>query len=115
MKRKSYRTARLELRPFTLRDFNAWVAAHEAAKPPLDKFDISPWPINRRTKAEFKALVKRQLKKANLDKVYVWNIFVRKTGEFVGRIDIATIAREPHQMANLGYYVINTYRGHGYA
>lgn len=115
MQRKTYRTRRLIVRPFTSRDFRVWRASFDAAKPAVDKHDISPWPLKRRTKAAFKAIVQRQLKNAKAGKVYVWHVFLKNTGEYIGRLDIATVVREPHQMANLGYYVINTYRGKGYA
>ena len=42
-------------------------------------------------------------------------MFLRDTGEFVGWIDISTIARGEHQIANLGWFTMNQYRRNGYA
>lgn len=42
-------------------------------------------------------------------------MFLRESGEFVGWIDISTMSRQPHFMANLGWFVFNVYRGNGYA
>jgi len=115
MKRKIYRTRRLILRPFILSDFSKWKKAHEIAAPAQDKFDLNPLPAERCTKYEFKELLMRQRRNEKADRLYVWNVFLRKTGAYIGRIDIATIIREPYEMANLGYYIINIYCGKGYA
>lgn len=114
-KYQSYRTRRLELRPWRLSDFRAWVESSETAWPKQDKFDMPPVPLEKRTYETFKRNVLRQRREAKQDEGYLWNIFVRATGEFVGWIDIGTVARKTHQMANFGYFVINRHRGKGYA
>ena len=114
-KNPSYRTSRLELRPWRLTDFRAWVESIEMAWPKQDKFDMPPVPVKKRTYAVFKHHVLKQRKEAKNDEGYVFNMFLRSTGEFVGWIDITTIARKTHQMANFGYFVINRHRKKGYA
>jgi RimJ/RimL family protein N-acetyltransferase len=42
-------------------------------------------------------------------------VFLRRTGELVGFLDVKPISRYPHKMADVGYFVINSYRGRGYA
>jgi ribosomal-protein-alanine N-acetyltransferase len=113
--RKTYSTRRLLLRPLELNDFQAWVTSQERAEPARNKFDTSPVPQERRTRAVFNKSVRRQHRQSRADSVYVWNIVLKKTGELVGHMDINPIMREPYMMANLGYYIINTYRGNGYA
>ena len=115
MIRKKYITKRLEIRPLALTDYQRWFDSNDLAKPPVDKFDWKPVPKEKRTRAFFRKSVLRHRRLAKSDGTYIWNIFLRKTGEVIGHLDISTIAREPYQMANLGYFLINSYRGEGYA
>lgn len=114
-RQRIYRTKRLELRALTLRDYKAWVKTHEVSKPKQDKFDADPLPVKKRTYAAFQKVVERHRRVAKKDSQYVWNIFLKKTGERIGYMDVATMIREPYQMANVGYFIFNPYRGQGYA
>jgi [ribosomal protein S5]-alanine N-acetyltransferase len=111
----TYQTKRLEIRALRLTDYQCWYDSHDLAKPKVDKFDMQPWPKRKRTRAIFRKAVLRHRKLAKVDKVYVWNIFLRATGEQIGHLDIAVIQRDTYKMANLGYFLLNTYRGNGYA
>lgn len=115
MKRLSYQTKNLIIRPLALTDYQRWFDSHDLSKPQLDKFDAKPWPRKKRTKAVFKQAVLRQRKLAKDDKAYLWNLFLRSTGEMVGHMDVSPLCRDSYQMANLGYFIINSYRGKGYA
>ncbi len=115
MKQKSYSTRRLELRRLTLRDYSAWIASLENSLPAQDKFDKDPLPKARRTKAVFARNVARMRAQAASDEAYVWNIFLKSTGEMVGWVDLGTIARGEYQLANFGYFIINNFRRKGYA
>ena len=115
IKRKTYRSRRLVIRPLKLADFETWLRSQELAKPSRGKFDADSLPLERRTRANFNKAVRRQQRQARNDSVYVWNVFLKKTGELIGHLDINPIAREPYQMANLGYRILNNYWGQGYA
>ncbi len=115
LRQKSYRTRRLELREFRLSDWHAWVVAQEKSLPKKDEWDKSPVLKRRRTKSLFKRELLAQRIRFKKDGIFIWSLFLRDTGEFVGWIDITTICREPYLMANLGWFTINTYRGQGYA
>jgi ribosomal-protein-alanine N-acetyltransferase len=97
------------------RDFMPlWVLAQETALPKRNKFDSAPAPLKDRTFTQFKKRVAKQKRHRKEDLCYIWYIFLKKTGELVGFMDINTISRDPHQMANLGYFIFNTCRGQGY-
>jgi ribosomal-protein-alanine N-acetyltransferase len=114
-KQKSYRTKRLELREFRLTDWKAWVRAQELREPKRDEWDLSPVPKSRRSQSYFKRQIFAQRARFKKDGTYLWSMFLRETGEFIGWIDVSTIKREPYFMANLGWFLINIYRGQGYA
>lgn len=112
---RSYTTKRLIIRPLDFKDFDAWIQAQEMTLSPLDKFDTGPLPLARRTRANFNRAVREQQRQAKKDSRYVWNIFLKRSGELVGFIDVNPISRVPHQLADIGYFVTNSYRGNGYA
>lgn len=115
MERLPYKTKRLEIRPLALSDYQAWFEMHDSAEAPRNKFDWKPWPAKKRTRVVFRKAVLRHRRLAKTDTTYVWNIFLRKTGEMIGHFDISTLNRDPSQSANFGYLIINSYRGQGYA
>jgi ribosomal-protein-alanine N-acetyltransferase len=114
-RQKSYRTKRLALRELRVGDWRAWARAQERSLPKQDEWDRAPAPASRRKQALFKRQLLAQRKRFKKDGIYLWALFIRETGEFAGWIDISTIARGEHQMANIGWFTINTYRGQGYA
>ena len=114
-KQKMYRTKRLELRELRESDWQAWAYAHEHALPKQNEWDITPVPKCRRQPSRFKRQLAAQTKRFKASEVYLWAMFIRETGEFVGWIDVSRIARGEHQIANLGWFTMNRYRGQGYA
>jgi ribosomal-protein-alanine N-acetyltransferase len=98
-----------------LADYAIWCRSHDLSGPKINKFDRDPWPVEKRSRSLFNRNVRRHRREAKNDRVYVWNIFLKSTGEMIGWIDLWVIQREIYQMANLGYFLINTYRGRGYA
>ena len=115
LRQKSYRTRRLDLREFNLSDWKSWSEAQEKSRPKIDEWDKSPVPTRRRIQSLFKRQLLAQRARFKKSGTFLWSMFLRDTGEFVGWIDISTICREPYFMANLGWFVINSYRGQGYA
>jgi ribosomal-protein-alanine N-acetyltransferase len=114
-KQKIYRTKRLELRELRASDWQAWAHAHETALPKQNEWDITPVPASRRQQSRFKSKLAAQTNRFRKSGTFLWAMFLRETGEFIGWMDISTIARDRYQMANLGWFTMNRYRGHGYA
>lgn len=115
MKRFPLKTKRLMIRPLELRDFKRWLKSQELTGEKRDKYDVVALPLKRRTYKTFKASVLRQRGSEKADRRYVWNLFLRKTGELIGFMDVKTINRDTYQMANFGYFITNHYRENGYA
>lgn len=112
---KTYSTRRLILRRLSKRDYKAWLRSQELCFPKMNKFDKDPLPRHRRSKAVFYKAVSEHRKLSGRDEAYIWNIFLKSTGELVGWVDLSTIARGNYQLANIGYFIINSYRRRGYA
>ena len=81
--------------------------------PKQNKFDRPPTADI--SYENYKGAVLRHTQRAKEDHSYMWNIFLKSTGELVGWIDIDTISRGRYQMANFGYFILNVYRRNGYA
>ncbi|MES2965269.1 MAG: GNAT family protein [Bdellovibrionota bacterium] len=111
---KGRTTRRLVIRPWKLSDYSRLVETQKKAGPRRDKFDTPPLVLKDLTREKFRKSVLEQRRTAKEDSRYVYNIFL-KSGEYVGFMDVKTIVRQPYQWADIGYYVVNTYRGNGYA
>ncbi len=114
-KTKTYRTQRLELRELRLSDWKAWNDTQIKRLPKQDEWDQGLLPARKLARESYRKNLLAQRKRFKKSEIYLWSIFIKKTGEFVGWIDISAINREPYSVANLGWYVINIYRGNGYA
>jgi [ribosomal protein S5]-alanine N-acetyltransferase len=115
IRQKSYQTERLVLRRLRLSDWAKWREAQEKSYPKQDEWDSGPAPLAKRGRDRFRKKLTEQNRKYKAIGTYIYSIFIRETGEFIGWIDISTIVRDPLQIANLGYYIINSYQGVGYA
>jgi [ribosomal protein S5]-alanine N-acetyltransferase len=51
----------------------------------------------------------------NDDGSYIFGVFLRETGELIGRIAFTSISRGPFQNANIGYFIGSEYNGKGFA
>jgi RimJ/RimL family protein N-acetyltransferase len=109
-----YKTPRLMIRPLRESDYEAWLESQERTGPAVDKFDTPAKPRERRSLARFKKSVREQERSALKDRRYVWNIFLKTSGELVGFMDLKPISRDPHKLADIGYFITNSYRRNGY-
>ena len=108
-------TSRLVLRAYRVTDYSAWAAAHSAMLPKQNRYDIAPLPPELRTRAFFASAVRKHRELVRADRVYMWNVFLKSTGEFIGWVDISPLDRSELSMANLGYFVLNRHRRRGYS
>ena len=108
------RSKRLELRPYKIQDYQAWIDAYTKRKPKQHKYDGGPHDPKETPKKWFRKLIAKHSRLAKNDKVYVFGIFDRVSRRHLGTIDIATICRDWYQWANLGYVIHNTEQGNGY-
>lgn len=115
LKRKTYQTRRLVLRPYLASDYAVWEWAYKNILPKQAKYDWIPpsdLPTNR---TQFQTIVRRHNLLEREGSTYIWSIFDRKTGALLGHVDVHVIARDVLQFANLGYRIINRYWRKGYA
>lgn len=108
-------TKRLVIRPLEFKDYQVWIDGYSQRKSKTYKYDGSPTNPKDFPKSRFKKLVNKHRKIASEDKVYVFGIFLKLTGQHIGSLDLATIQRYNMNWANLGYVVHNTFHGKGYA
>lgn len=112
MLRKVYKTRRLELRPYRVKDYECW---RQACLLPNSKV-TNKWDVKAPTPSKkfFTRIVKRHFANAHQDQTYVWGVFEKKSGKLIGVVDIHILQRDVLQMANLGYRIFNQYWGLGY-
>ncbi|MCB9541625.1 MAG: GNAT family N-acetyltransferase [Myxococcales bacterium] len=106
-------TRRLRLEIPSLRHFDAWVAAHAAAGPPVGEHDVAPRPPEARRRADFEALIADlTARRATLRPVW---FAVDRAGALVGTGTIFDVLLGGAWSGNIGYHVFNhhTGRGHG--
>lgn len=115
MKRKTYKTNRLILRPYKVSDYATWFNAYVNRLPARNRFDKKPFDPKKCTKREYKKIIERHKKLAQKDSTYIYGVFLKNSGVLVGAIDIFVICRETYGAANLGYQIHNRYWGKGYA
>ncbi len=115
MVRRRLLTERLEIRPWTGRDFPRWAASNRVRPPARTRWDSEPLAPERITRETFEAMRERHRKGAEADRHYVYGLVTRDGGRAVGAVDLFVLVREDRQVANLGWLVEPAYRGRGLA
>lgn len=105
---------RLTLRPYKLSDFKALEASHISRLPPVDKFDEPVPTIKELDYKKYKKRVLRHRAHGKSGHHFIFGVFEKKTGAYVGQIDVFTINKRL-RWANIGYHIQNQYFGKGYA
>lgn len=109
------KTKRLVIRPLESADYQVWIDGYSNRRSRTYKYDGPPVDSKDFPKSRFTKLVKKHWKMAKEDRVYVFGIFLKSTGQHIGSLDLATIQRYNMNWANLGYAVHNTFHRQGYA
>jgi RimJ/RimL family protein N-acetyltransferase len=107
-------TERLILRPLQSTDYDSWYAGFSGRFKNQHKYDTGQIDLDGCDSHWFTELCQRHQNLALLDRVYIFGIFLRKTNQHLGNIDISTIGREVNQWANLGYGIHNQYQRQGF-
>ena len=115
MIRKKIAGKRLELRPYTNKDYKTWFDAYTGLLPRHNHHDQGPYTKSECPRDAFESYVKRHRELAQKDRTYIWGVYLKKTGEQVGAIDIHILVRDELQKANLGYRIFNNHWRKGYA
>ncbi|MES2965319.1 MAG: GNAT family N-acetyltransferase [Bdellovibrionota bacterium] len=105
---------RLTVRPYRVGDRILLRASHEARLPKRSKFD-EPVPMASETDPEkYRERLQRHRKIAKDGHHFIFGVFDKKTGEYIGQVDFFTINKQI-KWANLGYAIQNQFWGRGYA
>ncbi len=115
-KRRSFRTPRLNLRPYQEGDFSTWQEALTHAKyKRRNQYDREIPEDWNPTRAEFRKIIRKHRAGERLGTHFVWPIFLKHSGQLVGVCDVLVLHRGNLQVANLGYLIDNRFWGQGYA
>lgn len=66
-------------------------------------------------KSDFKKHLKHEASQKTRDVRWEVKIFDRTSGRLVGFVDIKTVNREPYQVCDVGYFILEEFRGRGFA
>jgi RimJ/RimL family protein N-acetyltransferase len=102
------------VRPYLLADFSRCVAAHQGRLPKVNKFDHDLPPSKSKDKHSFRQRVLRYRKNAGDQSHYVFGVFAKESGDYVGQVDLLVIQKQL-RWGNLGYQMHNQHWGKGYA
>lgn len=105
---------RLIIRPYRFNDYKTLKEANQKRSENQNEFD-APIPIaNSVDRDDFKSHVSRHRDHGKLRVHFVFGIFKKTTGEFVGQVDLFTINSQL-RWVNLGYCIQNNHWGKGFA
>ncbi len=105
---------RLEIRPYRFSDFKVLQESHRNRIAAADRFD-EPIPTSREADYEkYKERLERHRSLGRNEDHFIFGVFDRKKGSFVGQVDLYTINRQL-RWGNIGYHIQNQYYGKGYA
>lgn len=107
-------TRRLEIRPLTSADFEAWQAAYLKSARPKNKWDMIEHAASDLTIANFKKKLRHFEKQQKRDYFYHFGFFSRQ-GDLIGMGSLMEVSRGISQTAFLGYRIFNPYWGQGFA
>lgn len=119
MKNSNYSTIyaigkRLVVRPYKISDFKALLRSFYERFPKIDRFDEPVAATKEASLTSFKERVQRCRRIAKEGSQYVFGVFEKKSGAFIGQVDFFVLNKKL-RWANLGYNIQNQYRNKGYA
>lgn len=102
------------VRPYQYSDFSNCVAARKGRQLKVNEFDSVVPPSKDKDKVSFTERVKRYRRLAREQHQFVFGVFTKESGEFVGQVDLMVINKQL-RWGNLGYQIHNQFWGKGYA
>lgn len=105
---------RISIRPVRLSDFKAVRESRWGRLPKANPFDDEIPVAKEASREEFKKAVERYKRIGEDGHHFVFGVFSKRSGAFLGQVDIFTINRQL-RWGNLGYHIQNQYWGKGYA
>jgi len=108
------KTRRLIIRPLEASDYKTWKEAQISKMPKQNIWDSNIRENNRINSSEFKKILKNQKLQRNNDEYHDFAVFIKKSGELIGRVSAMNVIRSVTQSSYLGYFINNDHWGKGY-
>ncbi|ULG72287.1 GNAT family N-acetyltransferase [Macrococcus brunensis] len=108
---------RLIIRPLELTDFDAFKHSFATRQPKQNEFDSDDIDVSHYTLHTFSEVIQSFIKLADNDESYIFGIFLKTTGELLGKVEFSTLCRELTGDINwgvVGYIIHNRHWGNGY-
>lgn len=114
-KKFSRTTKRLVVRPLRASDYVVWREAFAATLPVQNKFDNHRRELSRLKKTDFRKMLEKRAEDRKSGDFFYYAIFHKKTGAYIGGLTLGHIIRSITQSAILGYGLLSSHWGQGYA
>lgn len=98
------KTKRLSLRAMKFDDFDEWC-----------RYKRTVDPSALVDKKAFKTSLKREADQRFGERRWEIKIFERATRRMIGFVDVKTVNRDPYQICDVGYFILESFRGNGFA
>lgn len=108
------KSKRIVLRPYKLTDFKKLKESQDGRLANKNSFDEAIPTPNSINYKEFKKRVERQREHGKMRVHFIFGVFDKISGSFIGQVDIFVINKQL-RWANLGYHIQNQHWGKGYA
>jgi [ribosomal protein S5]-alanine N-acetyltransferase len=112
--RLNVETPRLIVRPFMKGDYHNWFNENMNRLPSQHKYDLGWQDLSECTEYWFRDMVDQQNEMMNNDEVYIFGVFLKQTGVYIGNIDFSTLMRLNFHWGRIGYTLNNTHWKQGY-
>lgn len=96
-------------------DYPIFIAAYESCHPSLNRFDDGNISRDTLTPEWFEHELRLREQDAEDDRTYMYSAFANEGGRMIGYGNITTMVRQEFQVAHIGYTLMNTEWGKGYA
>jgi ribosomal-protein-alanine N-acetyltransferase len=110
---KILKTKRLVIRPLAMTDYKNWKAAHLQSVQTRNIWDHSLLPPEELKRNYFLKDLKNRKLQSEADHTYIYGIFLKSTGEYLGEITVMNVVRGKIQTGSLGIGLLNNNWGVG--
>ncbi|RXK18504.1 GNAT family N-acetyltransferase [Macrococcus sp. DPC7161] len=108
-------TERLEIRPLTSDDYDVWISGFKNRLKKQNAFDSDDIDVSDWDEDFYDNVIKELNELAEKDTAYVLGVFLRDTGEHIGKLEFTVLQRGRFEWGVLGYLIHNQYWNNGYA
>lgn len=95
-------------------DYSSWLKGFTDRKESQYKYDKGKVDMVDCTKEWFERLIRRHQYLAHEDDQYIFGVFEKETNAHLGMVNVAVLARDTFQWADLGYFIHNQHWNNGY-